>query len=110
MRYIPYGQDLERVPSIVVGGGGNDATALELSQRPGNATPAELKADTSLEIVLNYLRSPQGDAYAGAAEAVSSSRYDIDGLLSLWAVLNPEAALKRAELLACEDGSGRGRR
>ncbi|MCH8949255.1 MAG: hypothetical protein IIB87_02625, partial [Chloroflexi bacterium] len=100
MRYIPYGQDLERVPNIVVGGGGNDATVLELSQRPGNATPAELKADTSLEIVLNYLRSPQRDAYAGAAEAVSSSRYDIDGLLSLWAVLNPEAALKRAELLA----------
>lgn len=100
MRYIPYGQDLERVPNIVVGGGGNDATALELSQRPGNVTPAELKADTSLEIVLNYLRSPQRDAYASAAEAVSSSRYDIDGLLSLWAVLNPEAALKRAELLA----------
>ena len=100
MRYIPYGKDLERVPNIVVGGGGNDATVLELSQRPENATPAELKADTSLEIVLNYLRSPQRAAYAGAAEAVSSGRYDIDGLLSLWAVLNPEAALKRAELLA----------
>ena len=99
MRYIPYGQDMERVPHIVVGGGGNDATALELSQRPGNATPAELKADTSLEIVLNYLRSPQRDAYTGAAEAVSSSRYDIDGLLSLWAMLNSEAALPRAELL-----------
>ena len=100
MRYIPYGQDLERVANIVVGAGGNDATALELSQRPGNTTPAELKSDTSLEIVLNYLRSPQRDAYTGAAEAVSSSRYDVDGLLSLWAMLNPEAALKRAELLA----------
>ena len=100
MRYIPHGQDLERVPNIVVGTGGNDATAFELSQQPGNATPAELKADTSLEIVLNYLRSPQRNAYTGAAEAVSSSCYDIDGLLSLWAVLNPEAALERADLLA----------
>ena len=101
MRYIPSGQNLERVPNIVVGGGGgNDATVLELSQRPGNATPAELKAGVSLEIVLNYLRSPQRDAYTGAAGAVSSSGYDVDSLLSLWAVLNPEAALERAELLA----------
>ena len=99
MRYVPYGPELEGVPNIVVDGRGNDATVLVLSHWPRNSTPSELKADSSTEIVLNYLRSPQRETYRRGTEAVSNNHYDVDGLMSLWAMLNPEAALEHAELL-----------
>ena len=67
MRYVPYGPDLEGVPNVVVDGRGNDATVLVLSHWPRNQTPTELKADSSTEIVLNYLRSPQSEAYRQGA-------------------------------------------
>ena len=99
MQYIPYGPELEGVPNVVVDGRGNDATVLVLSHWPRNQTPPELKADTSTEIVINYLRSPEREAYRQGADAVSNNHYDVDGLMSMWAVLNPEAALEAAELL-----------
>jgi hypothetical protein len=102
MEYVPYGPELERVPNIIVDGRGNAATVLTLSHWPRNGTPPELKADSSTEIAINYLRSPERERYRQGAEAVSNNHYDVDGLMSLWAVLNPEAALDRAELLvAC---------
>ena len=99
MRYIPYGPELEGVPNVLVDGRGNDATVLVLSHWPRNRTPSELKADSSTEIVINYLRSPQREAYQQGAGAVSNNHYDVDGLMSVWAILNPEAALEQAELL-----------
>jgi hypothetical protein len=99
MRYVPYGPELEPLPNVVVDGRGNEATVLVLSHWPRNRTPPELKADSSTEIVLNYLRSPQRETYRQGAEAVSNNHYDVDGLMSVWAMLNPEAAPERAELL-----------
>lgn len=99
MRYVPYGPELEGVPNVVVDGRGNDATVLVLSHWPRNRTPPELKADSSTEIVFNYLRSRQRDAYRRGAEVVSNNHHDVDGLMSLWAMLNPEAALEHADLL-----------
>ncbi len=61
MRYVPFGLELEGVPNVIVDGVGNNATVLALSHWPGASTPAELKADTSAEIVLNYLRSTDAD-------------------------------------------------
>jgi hypothetical protein len=99
MRFCPYGSQLENVPNVVVDGRGNDATVLELSHWPGTTTPPELKGDTSTEAVINFLRSPRKAEYLGNAELVSNNHYDIDGLVSIWAVLNPEEALERADLL-----------
>jgi hypothetical protein len=99
MRYIPYGPELEGVPNVIVDGRGNDATVLVLSHWPRNKTPPELKADSSTEIAINYLRSAERETYRHGAEAVSNNHFDVDGLMSLWAVLNPEAALERADLL-----------
>jgi len=99
MQYIPYGPELEGIPNVVVDGRGNGATVLVLSHWPRNQTPPELKADTSTEIVINYLRSPERETYRQGADAVSNNHYDVDGLMSMWAVLNPEAALEATELL-----------
>ena len=99
MPYVPFGPDLEGVPNVIVDGAGNDATVLMLSHWPGASTPAELKADTSAEIVLNYLRSPDRESLLAGAEAVSNNHFDIDGLMGLWAMLNSEAALANADKL-----------
>jgi hypothetical protein len=99
MRYVPFGPELEGVPNVIVDGAGNDATVLMLSHWPGASTPAELKADTSAKIVLNYLRSPDAESLLLGAEAVSNNHFDVDGLMGLWAMLNPEAALGNADKL-----------
>jgi hypothetical protein len=99
MRYVAYGPELEQEPNIVVDGYGNEVTVLTLSHWPRSKTPPELKADTSTEIVLNYLRSPQRERYRAGAEAVSNNHFDVDGLMSVWAMLNPEDALARADWL-----------
>ena len=107
MRYVPFGPELEGVPNVIVDGVGNDATVLALSHWPGTSTPAELKADTSAEIVLNYLQAPDADAFREGVEAVSNNHFDIGGLMALWAMLNPKDALENADELvaiaACGD-------
>jgi hypothetical protein len=106
MRYVPYGSELEQTPNIVVDGRGNDATVLELSHWPRNRTPAELKADTSTEIALNYARSAGRETYRRGSEAVSNNHYDVDGLMSMWTVLNPATALEHTDLLVATGECG----
>jgi hypothetical protein len=95
-----------KAPNVIVDRQGNDATVLVLSHWPRNRTPAELKADSSTEIAINYLRSPERERYRRNAEAVSNNHYDVDGLMSMWAVLNPEAALEHVELLVATGECG----
>jgi len=99
MQYMRFGPDLEGVPNVIVDGAGIDSTVLVLSHWPGSATPAEFKADTSTEIVLNYLRSDRADELLSGAEALSNNHFDIDGLMGIWAMLNAEQALEHAGLL-----------
>lgn len=99
MKYLPFGAELEGVSNIMVDSLRSPDTVLELSHWPGNRTPTPYKADTSTEIVLNFLRSPVRDSYLGHAAAVSNDHFDIDGLLAMWAVLHPDEALARADLL-----------
>lgn len=106
MRYVPFGPDLESTPNVIVDGRGNDATVLVLSHWPRNKTPRELKADSSTEIAINYIRSPERETYRRGAEAVSNNHFDVDGLMSMWAVLNPNAALEHADLLVATGECG----
>jgi hypothetical protein len=99
MRYAPFGPELEGVPNILVDGTGNDATVLALSHWRGAGTPDELKADTSTEIAMNYLRSAERETYRKDAKAVSNNHYDIDGLMGIWAVLHPDDALEQSDLV-----------
>ncbi len=99
MKYVPFGSDLEGVPNVIVDGLANAATVLSLSHWPRSATPESLKADTSAEIVFKYLRSPDAGALRGDVEAVSNNHFDVDGLMGIWAMLNPDDALEHAELI-----------
>jgi hypothetical protein len=69
--------------------------ALDLSHWRGNRTPRELKADTSTEMALGWAaRGERGSAL------VVNNHFDTDGVLSVWALLEPERALPHAAILA----------
>lgn len=93
LAYAPYG-DVQGSPHVVVDGATQDGTVLTLSHWPNSATPDVLLADTSAEIVLRALGEPE--RFAGAT-AVTNNHPDQDGLMGIWAVVDPAAALARAE-------------
>lgn len=93
--FVPY-DDLGETPNIVVDGAGNPATEITLSHWPKSGTHKDLKADTSAEIVFNYLDSP---AFHVAAEAVTNNHFDEDGLVGVFTLIEPEAACAMRELL-----------
>src|SRR5580765_4089729 len=96
MRYAIY-ESINDEPNIIVDGSGNLGTILTLSHWPHSGTPQEFKADTSAEIVLNFLRSPRRAEFEAKAEIVSNNHFDEDGLMSVWAMINPEQALELHE-------------
>lgn len=95
MRYVPY-HDLVDTPNIIVDGAGNANTLLTLSHWPHSGTPWELKDDLSAQIVFKYLDHPECHV---SAEAASNNHFDEDGLVSLFALLNPEVSPAMRELL-----------
>jgi hypothetical protein len=95
MRFVPY--DLTAtIPNIIVDGSGNDHTVLTLSHWPNSGSPLELKGDTSTAIVFNYLDAPR---FHVQAEAVSNNHFDEDGLVGIFALLEPAVARRHRDLL-----------
>jgi hypothetical protein len=95
IRFVPYAQT-RTIPNVIVDGARNESTVLTLSHWPKSGTPAALKADTSAEIVFKYLDSPASHVDAGA---VSNNHFDEDGLIGIFALLEPEAATRHRDLL-----------
>ena len=54
--FMPYVEAAQH-PNIVVDGAANESSVLTLSHWPKSGTPWPLKADTSVGVVFNYLRS-----------------------------------------------------
>ncbi len=99
VKYVPYSQ-LGGVPNIIVDGAAQEDTVLTLSHWPGSGSPPEFRADTSTEIVLNYLQTKGANKqYAPKVRAVSNNHFDEDGLCAVWAMLNPKLALEQRDLL-----------
>jgi hypothetical protein len=92
--YVPY-QDLAGRPSIVVDGAAAPGTVLTLSHWPGSAVRPALRRDLSAQIVFAYLEAP---AEHVEAEAVSNNHFDEDGLVGVWALVDPEAAMANRDL------------
>lgn len=68
---------------------------LNLDHHFGQRTPAELRCDLATETVLRYLDAGPSTRYSVA----SCDHYDTDGVLSVFALLVPDAARERRELL-----------
>lgn len=104
MRFEFYSAALDDIPKLSVDGTVDNS--IHFSHWNGNETPAQLKADTSTEIALNLVGSPNRDELTRGIELVTNNHFDTDGVLSVWTVLTGERALElRAQLVpAAEAG------
>jgi hypothetical protein len=104
MRFEFYTDALETVPKLSVDGTVDNS--IHFSHWEGNATPAQLKADTSTEIALNLVASPHRTALTNGIELVTNNHFDTDGVLSVWTVLTGERALAYRDLLIAAAEAG----
>jgi hypothetical protein len=95
LRYVPY-EELTGSPNVIVDGAATDGTVLSLSHWPHVPIPSGLGADLSAEMAVAYLS--RFDRH-GTAELVSNNHFDQDGLMSVYALVDPDAALARRDLL-----------
>ena len=79
--------------------------ALDLTHWQGNNTPRRFKADTSTEIALSFVVSPEAREQWASALAVNN-HFDTDGVLSVWTLLDPEEALTHRDLLVAAAEAG----
>jgi hypothetical protein len=94
--YAPFGETLD-VPNVVVDGSANRATVLTLSHWPGTDCPPELRADLSAEMAFRYL--DEGGHRHGDVALVTDNHFDEDGLVAMFALVDPTTALAQRELL-----------
>ena len=97
MRFEFYHSGLDDVPKLSVDG--TVGNSIHFSHWQGNETPAEVKADTSTEIALNLIASPNKDELTQGVELVTNNHFDTDGVLSVWTMLNGERALELRDKL-----------
>jgi hypothetical protein len=93
LRFVPY-HLLDDTPNVVVDGSPTASTRLTLSHWPGSPTPVELLDDLSAQIAFRALDRP---ALFDGVDLVSNNHFDQDGLMSAYALVEPEAALARRE-------------
>ena len=104
MRFQFYSEALDNVPKLSVDG--TVPNSIHFSHWQGNTTPAEVKADTSTEIALNLVSSPNRAALTNNIDLVVNNHFDTDGVLSCWTVLNGERALEFRDLLVSAAEAG----
>lgn len=104
MRFQFYSEAIDNVPKLSVDGTVDNA--IHFSHWQGNTTPAEVKADTSTEIALNLVASPNYEALTQGIELVTNNHFDTDGVLSVWTVLNGKRALEYRDLLISAADAG----
>ena len=95
MRFLPY-TEVGSQPNVIVDGAPTESTVLTLSHWPKSGTPPELKGDTSTASVFKYLDSPRLHV---RAEVVSNNHFDEDGLVGMFALLQPRLANEHRDLL-----------
>ncbi len=97
MIFTYYDERLDAVPFLCVDG--VVESGLNVSHWPGNRTPPHLKADTSTEMALKLARDPGRASWLAGVSIVTNNHFDTDGLLSVFAALRPEEALRHEKEL-----------
>lgn len=100
--YYHTGLDAQRKLSI----DGTVSNSIHFSHWEGNTTPEAVKADTSTEIALNLVGSPERERLTEGLELVTNNHFDTDGVLSVWTVLAGERALDLREKLVAAAEAG----
>lgn len=104
MRFEFYHPGLADVPKLSIDGTVDNS--VHFSHWQGNTTAVEVKADTSTEIALNLVGSPNKEGLTQGIELVTNNHFDTDGVLSVWTVLNGERALGLREKLIAAAEAG----
>ena len=121
--YVPV-EELRDRPHVLVDGTTRPGSVLTLSHWPQSPTPGILARDLSAQIVFAFLHAAAGGSgrratgrsgteirraiEAGArAEAVTNDHFDEDGLVSVFAMTDPDTALRHegvlVEVASCGD-------
>jgi hypothetical protein len=95
LRFVRF-PELAGHPNVIVDGSAGADTRLVLSHWPGSSTPDSVRDDLSAQIALRALDHP---ALLDGIEAVSNNHFDQDGLMGIYALVEPEAARRRRELV-----------
>jgi len=104
MRFEYYHSGLDDVRKLSVDG--TVSNSIHFSHWEGNRTPLAVKADTSTEIALNLVGSPEREQLTEGVELVTNNHFDTDGVLSVWTVLAGERALELREKLIAAAEAG----
>ena len=104
MRFEFYSEALDKTPKLSVDG--TVSNSIHFSHWEGNATPPEVKADTSTEIALKLVASPNRSVLTNDIELVTNNHFDTDGVLSVWTVLNGERAAEFRDVLIAAAEAG----
>ena len=96
MRFVPYHR-LDGRPHVVVDGSPTEGTALTVTHWPGYPPPAGIEADLSAQMAFRLLERP--DLVPAGVDVVSNNHFDQDGLVSIYALVAPEDALRRRAFL-----------
>src|SRR5258705_3715733 len=104
MRFEFYSETLDKTPKLSVDG--IVSNSIHFSHWEGNATPPEVKADTSTEIALNLVASPNRSLLTNDLELLTNNHFDTDGVLSVWTVLNGERATEFRDVLIAAAEAG----
>jgi hypothetical protein len=92
---VPYSETTD-VPNVVVDGSANDSTVLTLSHWPGSPTPASARDDLSAQISFHALDQPS--LFEGV-DVVTNNHFDQDGLCAAFALVHPDQARSRRDLV-----------
>ncbi len=90
---MAYGE-LDGIPNVIVDGSAHPDSLMTLSHWPKSPTPAALRDDLSAQIAFHYLDHPELHV---PAQAVSNNHFDQDGLMSVYALVDPEGAQSRRD-------------
>jgi hypothetical protein len=96
VRYVEY-EASRTVPNVVIDGSPNERTVLCLSHWPGIPDEAGLADDLSAQMAYRYVDA--GMNRHGDAKVVTNNHFDQDGLVGVYAIVDPEAAQANRELL-----------
>src|SRR5215210_5300988 len=97
MRFEYYHSGLDNVRKLSIDG--TVPNSIHFSHWEGNETPAEVKADTSTEIAVNLVTSPNRDALTRGIDLVTNNHFDTDGMLSVWTLMTGERAAEHRDVL-----------
>lgn len=96
MRFCWYSPEFACSTNVLLVGS-SEGRVKNLSAWSGQRTPRRLRADTAAESALRLAADPGRRLWLSGIDWVTATHYDADSLLAVWAVLQPEAALRCAD-------------